>query len=177
MVTGWGIRRVGVCSGLGLLFLVLLVECGLGEGFSGRVVGVSDGDTISVMNSGKAVKVRLHGVDAPERGQPFTNRAKQFVSGLVFGQTVIVRGRGVDRYGRTIADVLLPDGRNLNHEAVKAGLAWWFRRYAPNDKNLGQLENEARTAKRGLWTEKDPVPPARTTTSRPTPPIPTRKAN
>jgi micrococcal nuclease len=103
------------CDGLPSGFL-LLVPCFLGEGFSGRVVGVSDGDTISVTRGGVAVKVRLRGIDAPEKGQPFSNRAKQFVSSLVFGQTVTVNGRGVDRYGRTIADVLLSDGRNLNHE-------------------------------------------------------------
>jgi endonuclease YncB( thermonuclease family) len=111
------------------------------------------------MNGGKAEKVRLRDIDAPEKGQPFTNRAKQFVSSLVFGQTVTVNGRSVDRYVRTIADVLLSGGWNLDHEVVKAGMAWGFRRYAPRDKILEQLETDAKEAKRGLWTEQNPTPP------------------
>jgi micrococcal nuclease len=114
-----------------------------GQDFSGLVVGVSDGDTLSVMHDGKAEKIRLRGIDAPERGQAFSNRAKQFVSGLCFGKEVTVKARGQDRYQRTIADVILPDGRNLNHEIVRAGFAWWFRKYAPGDETLERLEKEA----------------------------------
>src|SRR5688572_1529909 len=106
----------------------------VGEDFVGKVVGIADGDTISVMHDGKAEKVRLNGIDAPEKGQPFTNRAKQFVSELAFGREVRVETKGQDRYGRSIGELFLPDGRDLNHEIVKAGFAWWFRRYPPNDK-------------------------------------------
>ncbi len=66
---------------------------------------------------------------------------------------------GPDKYGRTIGDVLLPDGRVLNHELVKAGFAWWYRRYAPDDETLAQLEREARGAQRGLWADSHAVPP------------------
>ena len=143
------------------LFVVALVlPCGaLAAEFRGRVVGVADGDTISVMHAGRAVRVRLHGIDAPEKGQAFSNRAKQFVSDLVFGKEVNIRDRGLDRYGRTIGEVFLLDGRNVNHEIVRAGLAWWFRRYAPNDSELEKLEAEARKARRGLWADRDPMPP------------------
>ena len=79
------------------------------------------------MHDGRAEKIRLNGIDAPEKGQPFTNGAKQFVSELAFDREVRVETKGQDRYGRTIGDVFLPDGRNLNQEIVKAGLAWWFR--------------------------------------------------
>ncbi len=65
----------------------------------------------------------------------------------------------LDRYGRTVAEVLLPDGRSLNREQVKAGFAWWYRRYAPDDDTLAQLEADAKAAKRGLWADADPVPP------------------
>ena len=65
----------------------------------------------------------------------------------------------VDRYGRTVGEVILPDGRVLNHELVRAGLAWWYRRYAPDDKTLEQLERGARGANRGLWADPNPVPP------------------
>jgi micrococcal nuclease len=131
-----------------------------GQDFSGRVVGISDGDTISVMHEGRSEKIRLHGIDAPERGQAFSNRAKQFVSGLYFGKEVTVKPRGLDRYQRTVAEVILADGRNLNHEIVKAGFAWWFRRYAPGDETLEWLEKEARQARRGLWVDQEsPIPP------------------
>lgn len=70
-----------------------------------------------------------------------------------------VRVRDIDRYKRTVAEVILPDGRNLNQETVSAGLAWWYRQYSRHDQDLEQLEEEARSAKRGLWADKDPVPP------------------
>jgi endonuclease YncB( thermonuclease family) len=127
--------------------------------FTGRVVGISDGDTITVMHDGRAEKIRLNGIDAPEKGQPFGNRAKQFVSDLAFGKEVNVRDKGLDRYGRTIGEVFLADGDNLNHEIVRAGLAWWFRRYAPKDRELEELEAEARQARRGLWVDPNPIPP------------------
>ena len=93
------------------------------------------------------------------KGQAFGNRAKQFVSALAFGKEVKVEVKDHDRYGRTVADVILPDGRNLNHEIVKAGFAWWYRKYAPKDTELEALESEARAAKRGLWADPRPVPP------------------
>ena len=65
---------------------------------------------------------------------------------------------GPDLYGRTLAEVLLPDGRSLNQELIKAGLAWWFRKYS-KDLQLGELERQARVAKRGLWVDPHPVPP------------------
>ena len=70
-----------------------------------------------------------------------------------------MKARGQDRYQRTIADVILPDGRNLNHEIVRAGFAWWFRKYAPGDEALERLEKEARQARRGLWVDESPIPP------------------
>jgi micrococcal nuclease len=127
--------------------------------FRGRVVAISDGDTISVMHEGRAERVRLHGIDAPEKGQAFSNRAKQFVSDLVFGKEVAVRVRGQERYGRTISEVFLADGCDVNHEIVRAGFAWWFRRYAPDDRTLERLESEAREARRGLWVDRYPMPP------------------
>jgi endonuclease YncB( thermonuclease family) len=86
------------------------------------------------MHQGRGERVRLHGVDAPEQGQPFTNRAKQFVSDLCYHKEVRVQTKGQDRYQRTIADVILTDSRILNYEIVKAGLAWRFRPYPPNNR-------------------------------------------
>jgi micrococcal nuclease len=73
-------------------------------------------------------RIRLHGIDAPERGQPYSNRAKQYASELAFGKEVTVEPVDRDQYDRPVADVILPDGQNLNRELVRAGLAWWYRR-------------------------------------------------
>jgi endonuclease YncB( thermonuclease family) len=128
------------------------------ERFSGNVVGVADGDTISVMRDGKAVTVRLQGIDCPEKRQAYGARAKQFTSQRVFGQVVTVIVRGTDRYGRTLGEVVQPDGMNLNRTLVEEGLAWWYRQYSDDDA-LRQLEEEARAAQRGLWADRKPVPP------------------
>jgi micrococcal nuclease len=141
------------------LALLLSAAIAVGEDFRGRVVRISDGDSIGVMHQGREEKIRLHGVDAPEKKQPFSIQAKLYTAGLAFEKEVTVKPRGTDRYGRTVAEVILADGRNLNHEIVKAGLAWWFKRYAPDDGDLKRLEAEARKAKRGLWTDPEPVPP------------------
>lgn len=126
---------------------------------SGQVVRVLDGDTIEVLMGGRTVRVRLHGVDCPERGQAFGTAARRFTAELCFRRTVGLRSYQTDRYGRLLADVVLPDGRVLNHELLRAGLAWWYRQYAPADATLAALEAEARAARRGLWAEADPLPP------------------
>ena len=98
-------------------FAVLLVLPVLGaEQFVGKVVGISDGDTLSVMCAGKAVQVRLFGIDTPERTQAFGTRARQYTSELAFAQLVTVTVKDQDRYGRLVAEVVLPDGRSLNQE-------------------------------------------------------------
>jgi endonuclease YncB( thermonuclease family) len=142
-----------------LLSSFLLVLPCLAADFSGRVVAISDGDTIKVMHDGGAERVRLYGIDCPEKAQPWGTRARQFTGDLVFGRTVTVRVRDVDRYGRTVGEVILPDGQSLNRELVRAGLAWWYRQFAKHDRELGPLEAEARRAQRGLWSDPLPVPP------------------
>jgi len=99
------------------------------------------------------------GIDAPEKRQAYSNAAKQHLSSLAYGKRVRVRVRDTDRYSRTVAEVILSDGRNANQEMVNAGYAWWFRRYAPNDAVLERLEAEARGAKQGLWADPYAVPP------------------
>ncbi len=140
------------------LTFALLTSQSLAADFTGRVVGVADGDTITVLTKGKPIRIRLHGIDCPEKRQAFGKRAKQFTSRLTYGKAVTVKDLGQDRYGRTIADVILPDGRVLNQELVKAGFAWMYRRYS-NDQSLSDLEEEARVARRGLWADPHAVPP------------------
>lgn len=127
--------------------------------FVGRVVGVHDGDTITVLTDGKkSVKVRLDGIDAPEAKQAYGARAKQALSDLVFGKTVQIDVRTRDRYGRTVGRVRIGDV-DVNVEMVRMGYAWWYRVYAKKDRALEAAEAEARAARRGLWGEKDPTPP------------------
>lgn len=126
--------------------------------FTAQVVGVSDGDTITVLRDRQQIKVRLVEIDAPESSQAFGQRAKQATSALCFAKTVTVRVKGKDRYDRTLAQILLPDGRNLNRELVATGYAWWYRDYS-KDKSMGQLEAVAKEKRLGLWADPNPVPP------------------
>jgi len=139
------------------------------EEFTGKVVGLSDGDTLSVLRDGKAVKVRLYGVDTPEKKQAFGTQARKFTGDLVFQQVVTVQIRATDRYGRLVGEVLLPDGRSLNQLLVQAGMAWWYQPYARKELLLAQLEAEARAAKRGLWADPSPVAPWQWRKGSPTP--------
>jgi endonuclease YncB( thermonuclease family) len=150
----WAVRG-GLILGLGL---VLVAASAQAAEFRGRVVGVTDGDTLTVLHDGRAEKIRLHGIDAPEHGQPFSQRAKEATVTLAMSQVVTVQIRTRDRYGRTVADVRLPGGRFLNEALVRAGYAWWFRRYS-SDPRLAAAEAEARAARTGLWADPLPVPP------------------
>ena len=125
---------------------------------SGKVVGVSDGDTITVLKDNKPIKVRLSGVDCPESHQAFGAAAKKFTSDQCFGAVVKVNDYGKDRYGRAIAEVILPDGRSLNRELIKAGYAWHYKQYS-KDRSLTALEAEARNERRGLWADAHSVAP------------------
>lgn len=141
-----------------LLFLCLPSLC-IAADFSGRVVAVLDGDTIEVLHNRKAERIRLVGIDCPEKKQAFGTRAKQATSALSFAQQVTVDRLGKDRYRRTLGAVVLMDGTNLNHELVRQGWCWWYRKYAPDYAILQALEAEARLAKKGLWIDANPVPP------------------
>ena len=93
-----------------LVSTLYFVSPALAADFTGRVVGVSDDDTITVLSKGKPVRIRLHGIDCPERRQAFGKRAKQFTSRFTYGKQVTVKDLGQDRYGRTVGEVRLPDG-------------------------------------------------------------------
>ena len=125
--------------------------------WSDKCVAVTDGDTIKVMHNGKAEKIRLYGIDCPEKNQPFGKKAKWFASNLVFKRLVEVKALNKDRYGRTIAWVYVND-TCLNEELLKTGLAWHYKRYS-KEKTLSLLEEEARGAKIGLWSDPHSSPP------------------
>ena len=141
-----------------ILLLQVFCEASEERSFSGKIVGVSDGDTLKVMNEGRAEKVRLLGIDCPEKAQAYGKKAKQFASDLAFGKVVTVKFSNRDLYGRILGEVWLENGRSLNQELLKAGLAWWYRRYS-KDKALEKMETEARKAKKGLWADPNPIPP------------------
>src|SRR5688572_15557402 len=111
-------KRSCYCS---LLLLLVLPSFSIASDFSGRVVAILDGDTIEVLHTGKAERIRLAGIDCPEKKQPFGQRAKQASSTLSFGRNVTVHSAGKDRYGRTLGTVELADGTNLNYELVHQG--------------------------------------------------------
>jgi endonuclease YncB( thermonuclease family) len=114
----------------------------LASDFTCPVVSVLDGDTIEVLHNSHAERIRLNGIDCPEKGQAYGQRAKQAASALVFGKEVTLQTHGLDKYGRTLEDVLLPDGTNVNQTLVKDGWCWWYRKYAPRDTVLEGLEKE-----------------------------------
>jgi endonuclease YncB( thermonuclease family) len=136
-------------------------SAGSAESFSGRVTAVSDGDTLVVLEQGDVENfrtVRLHNVDCPEKTQPYGEESRAFTAGLAQGKTVTVKIATVDRYNRVLGEVVLPDGKNLARELLKAGMAWWYNKYS-DDPALAALEAEAEEKKRGLWQDPDPTPP------------------
>ena len=124
-----------------------------------RFVSVLDGDTIEVLHNRRAERIRLSGIDCPEKGQAYGKKAKQAASEFVFGKDVMLQTHGKDKYGRTLADVLLPDGTNVNHRLVKDGWCWWYRKYAPGDMMLEELGTRARASGIGLWADPALIPP------------------
>lgn len=130
----------------------------VGQTWTGRVVVVADGDTLEVMRDGRAVRVRMAGIDAPESGQPWSRRARSRLAELVFHRDVTVHVRDVDRYGRDVVDVMTSDGRRVNSILVGEGLAWFYEAYS-DDGELERLEIEARSGRRGVWSDRNPTPP------------------
>ena len=132
--------------------------------YTGKVVGVADGDTIVVLDSSKTQhKVRLAGIDAPEKAQAFGNRSKQSLSDMVFMKQVTIETSKIDRYGREIGKVV-HNGADICLEQVKHGMAWWYRDYryeqSPEDRVLYEaVEDSAKAGKLGLWADKEPVAP------------------
>lgn len=125
--------------------------------FSAKVVGVADGDTITVYDGTKQTKIRLEGIDCPEEGADFSKKAKQFTSDLLFGKEVRVVGKERDRYGRLVARVHVED-TDASLALVEAGLAWHYKEYS-DDPVLAAAELVARSKKVGVWSLPNPVPP------------------
>lgn len=158
-------------------FLCLLIAAlpATADTLSGRVVGVSDGDTITVLDdANQQHKVRLSGIDAPEKKQPFGQRSKEHLSQLTFGRPVDVEWHKLDRYRRIVGKVMVADPACDKADCqktvdaclsqVSAGMAWWYRQYAKEqseaDRRRYELaEDEAKARKVGLWADREPIPP------------------
>jgi micrococcal nuclease len=140
-------HRLGHLFAFGLIILLLCspwMSAFAGEEWSGEVVKVVDGDTFDITHRGSPVRVRLHGADAPESRQAFGMDAKKYASSLALHKIVRVEAIDTDNHGRMVAEVTLPGGQSLTQELVRAGLARWYQKYAPNDRKLEELEVSAR---------------------------------
>lgn len=139
-----------------VVWVLLFAHCAYAE-TSGKVIGIADGDTLTVLAERQQIKVRLAEIDAPEKGQAFGNRSKQSLSVLCHGKQARLDDKGKDRYGRTLARVYC-DGTDANAEQVRRGMAWVYDRYV-TDRSLYVLQDEAKAARRGLWADSSPMPP------------------
>lgn len=128
-------------------------------GLRGQVTGIVDGDTFDLLPFAsppvEAIRIRLEGIDAPEKSQPYGKAAKQYLSDLIFGKDVHAGGAKKDRNGRRICTVFVADTLNVNRAMVAAGYAWHFKKYS-DDPALDSLERSARAARVGLWAPTEP---------------------
>ena len=125
--------------------IALAFPCVVWADFTGKVIAIADGDTITVMRDREQIKVRLVEIDAPKKAQAFGNRSKQSLSDLCFNKTATLADKGKDRYGRTLARVQC-DGVDANAEQVRRGMAWVYDRYV-TDRSLYRLQDEARACR------------------------------
>lgn len=124
---------------------------------SGKIVHISDGDTVGLLVGKEKIKIRLDGIDAPESKQAYGTRSKEALAKLIAEKDVIVHKSGEDRYGRTLGTIYLEE-RNVNFQMVGDGWAWHFKKYSKNEE-LAKLETQAREAKRGLWADPNALAP------------------
>jgi micrococcal nuclease len=117
---------------------------------------VSDGDTIVTSDD---TRIRLWGIDTPEKDQPYGNKATKALQSLLRYENLYLETKSVDRYGRTVGVIYTADGEEVNLEMVCDGHAWWYRRYAKKATDYKQCQEDAQKNKRGLWAVEDPVAP------------------
>jgi micrococcal nuclease len=140
---------------ISILFLALSFSISV---FTAKVIGITDGDSIVVLNEkNEQIKIRLEGIDCPEKGQAFGQKAKQATSDLCFNRSVRIEKYGTDFFGRTLARVYVGNVC-VNKELIKQGMAWHFKKYN-KDPELAKLEIEARKAKVGLWAPENAIAP------------------
>ena len=147
-----------------LLAAALAAVPALAQALEGRVVGIQDGDTLTVLDgTQRQHRIRIAGIDAPEKAQAFGAAAKENLSRLAFGRHAEVRCSKRDRYGREVCSVFVGT-RDVGLEQVRGGYAWWYRAYAREQgpdarRTYEAAEQEARAAHRGLWRDAGPIAP------------------
>lgn len=146
------------------LLLILLTPLAQAETLLGRVIAIADGDTLTILDAAnQSHKIRLAGIDSPEKKQAFGLRAKTNLSSLAFGKSASADCRKRDRYQRQICVVRVA-GQDVGLAQIRTGLAWWYRQYAREQTALErmayeQAEMDARARRLGLWADKEPLPP------------------
>ena len=153
------LKRSNITGILFFLFLISIADSAYAD-ISGKVVGIADGDTITVLQNKTEYKIRLYGIDCPEKSQDFGNRAKQFTSGLVFDKSVRVIQKDIDRYKR-IVGIVYVGNTCVNAQILRNGFAWLYEKYChdPICNDWRKLESQARKEKVGLWSHPDAMPP------------------
>ncbi len=147
-----------------LLCLTALVSTNILADVTGRVVGITDGDTATVLDSSRTqYKVRLAGIDAPEKKQPFGQKSKEALSDCAYDKTATIVGDKQDRYGRLVGKVMV-SGVDCNLRQINLGLAWHYKKYMKEQPEgdratYSRTEDSARGKRVGLWVEADPMPP------------------
>ena len=155
------------CITIGLVLVSAIVAPALAQAdFVARVLIVHEGDRLTIYHQGRRDMVYLRGVDCPELKQPYGKQAKHATAAYIANREVVVRDLKRDRQGRMTVDILLPDGRQITHELVKEGLAW-VQPGGANDQVLKDMEELARAAGTGLWSEPNPIPPWKWKSARP----------
>lgn len=142
-----------------LLFIFYLFLAACQPPVTGQVIKVADGDSFTLLTQeNKQIRVRLYGIDCPERGQDFSKVATDFTANRIFQKNVKIEVKDTDQYGRIVGLVILPDNTILNEELLKAGLAWHYKHF---DQSIeyAEMENKARREKIGLWSMKNPIEP------------------
>jgi endonuclease YncB( thermonuclease family) len=135
-----------------VLLSLLLSPVAFASDYSGLVVSVRDGDTLDILHNQHRERIRLSGIDCPEKGQSYGHQAKQATSAMVLGKEVLLQTHGRDRSGHILAEVRLPDGTHVNHTLVKNGWCWWYWKFAPMNTELARLEKDAREDPRSTVT-------------------------
>jgi len=154
----------GVSKLLVLVAILFQLSTVHAETLSGRVVGVSDGDTVTLLDSTNTqYKIRLSGIDAPEKKQAFGQVSKESLSDLIYNKPVLVDWNKQDRYGRIVGKILLGN-RDVNLEQVKRGLAWHYTKYQKEQpyedrESYFRAQKVAEGARVGLWKDGNPIPP------------------
>lgn len=159
------VLRIRTFGWLAFVVLCVIPQALLAAVIHGSVVGVSDGDTIKVLDSTQHLHtVRLMGIDAPEKAQPFGQRSKQSLSELIFQKQVTVAWEKKDKYGRIVGKILMEAGDDICREQINRGMAWHYKQYASEQRSEDRLkyaeaEQIARSKGIGLWQDQSPIPP------------------